>query len=707
MRQNGYWPARENPRPAMLSSRRIVPVLVCSALIVAALRGDDGMWLLNNPPLKDLKAKYGFEPTPAWLEHVQKASVRFNNGGSGSFASADGLVVTNHHVASDAIHKLSDAGHNYLRDGFHAKTRAEEKKCVDLELNVLSSIEDVTDRINAAVKTGRPAAEAQVARQTAMAEVEKESLEKTGLRSDVVTLYQGGQYHLYRYKRYTDVRLVWAPEQQAAFFGGDPDNFGYPRYGLDVALFRVYENGQPAQVEHCLKWNPSGTRAGELVFITGHPGSTQRLITMAELEYARDVQVPGIMNYLKNREVLLNSYSKRGEEQARRARDELLTIENSRKVYDGRISGLLDPALIAAKRAEEEALRRFAADHPELGAADAWDRIAEAQQVIALRAPRHNLLEAYAFNSDLFARARSILRAADERTKPNGERLREFRDSAKTEFELALFSEEPIYPDFEILRIKNFLEYLAMQLGANDPGVQAALGGKAPGVRAQELVTGTKLQDLAYRRKLYAMSAAELAKVDDPMLALARAVDADARAGRKIIETQNEIKQQAHARIAKVRYAKDGDKVSPDATFTLRMSYGTVKGVTEDGVAVPPYTRLAGTFTRAAEHNNVSPYDLPASWAKAKDRLKGDTPYNFIHTCYSIGGNSGSPTLNRHGEFIGILFDGNIHSLVWNYAYTDTVARSVSVDVRGILEAMRTIYGAEALVAEILGRAGR
>ncbi|HYC69917.1 MAG TPA: S46 family peptidase [Opitutaceae bacterium] len=687
----------------MSSPGRIASILIATALLAAASHADDGMWLLNNPPAKQLKDKHGFEPTPAWLEHVQKSSVRFNNGGSGSFASADGLVVTNHHVASDAIHKLSDAQHNYLRDGFHAKSRAEELKCVDLELNVLMSIEDVTERINAAVKPGMAAGDAQVARQTAMAEVEKESIDRTGLRSDVVTLYQGGQYHLYRYKRYTDVRLVWAPEQQAAFFGGDPDNFGYPRYCLDVTLFRVYENGQPVKVDHFFKWNPNGTRDGELVFITGHPGSTQRLITMAELEYARDIQVPGVMNYLKNREVLLNSYSKRGEEQARRARDELLTIENSRKVYDGRISGLLDPALLAAKRAEEEALKKFASDHPELGAADAWDKIAEAQQVIALRAPRHNLLEAYAFNSDLFGRARAILRSAAERGKPNGERLREFRDSAKTEFELALFSEEPIYADFEILKVKNYLEYVAMQLGANDPVVQAALGGKAPGVRAQELVTGTQLQDLAYRRKLYAMSAEELAKVDDPMLALARAVDADARAGRKIIETQNEIKQQAHARIAKVRYAKDGDKVSPDATFTLRMSYGTVKGVTEDGVAVPPYTNLAGTFTRAAEHNNVTPYDLPASWLKAKERLKGDAPYNFIHTCYSIGGNSGSPTLNRNGEFIGILFDGNIHSLVWNYAYSDAVARSVSVDVRGILEAMKTIYGADALVAEILG----
>lgn len=682
---------------------RSLTALLATLFVAAALRADDGMWLLNNPPLKDLKERYGFTPTPAWLEHVQKASVRLNNGGSGSFASADGLVVTNHHVASDAIYKLSTKEKNYLEDGFHARTRAEELKCVDLELNVLMEIEDVTARINAAVTPGMAPADAQVARQGAMAAVEKESLERTGLRSDVVTLYQGGQYHLYRYKRYTDVRLVWAPEQQAAFFGGDPDNFEYPRFNLDVALLRVYENGQPARVQHYLKWNPHGTQAGDLVFITGHPGSTQRLITLAELEYARDIQVPRVMAYLKNREVLLGSYSARSEENARRAKDELFSIQNSRKVYDGRISGLLDPALLAAKRAEEAGLRQFAADHPELGAADAWDRIAEAQQVIALRAPRHNLLEAYAFNSDLFSKARTLLRAATERAKPNGERLREFRDSAKTEFELALFSEEPIYKDFEMLKVKNYLEYLAMELGANDPMVQAALGGQAPAVRAAALVNGTKIDDVAFRRQLYAMTPEELARVDDPMLALARALDADARAGRKLIETQNEIKQQAHARIAQVRYAKDGDKVSPDATFTLRLAYGTTKGLEQDGEWIPPYTDIAGTFTRAAARNFVPPYHLPASWLGAKDRLKGDTPYNFIHTCYSIGGNSGSPTLDRNGEFIGILFDGNIHSLVWNYAYTDTVARSVSVDVRGILEAMRTVYGADALVAEILG----
>lgn len=677
--------------------------MVCAASC-GSLRADDGMWLLNNPPLTQLKERYGFEPSAEWLERVQKGSVRFNNGGSGSFASADGLIVTNHHVAADAIYKLSTKERDLLKDGFLARTRDEELQCVDLELNVLMSVEDVTARVNAGVRADMGAAEALAARNAARAAIETESLEQTGLRSDVVALYQGAQFHLYRYKVYTDVRLVWAPEEAVAFFGGDPDNFEYPRFNLDVTLVRAYENGQPARVEHFLKWNPAGTKAGDLVFLTGHPGTTQRLITMAELEYARDVQVPASLRYLKSREVLLNSYSKSSPENARRALDEIRSIENSRKVWDGRIAGLLDPALIAAKQAEEESLRKFAQDKPELDAHDAWDRIAEAQQVIARQAARYNLLEAYQFNSDLFSLARRLVRVADERAKPNGERLTEYRDSAKNTFELSLFSGKPIYPDLEQLKLQHFLTVLAMELGANDPVVRLALDGKSPAVRAAELINGTKVGDVAVRRELYTQDAAALARSGDAMIQFARAIDEHARTVRKTLEQAGETKTQAHARIAKVRYAKDGDKVSPDATFTLRLSYGAVKGIEQGGQTILPYTKIGGMFERAAERNNTAPYSIPASWDAAKAKLNLDTPYNFISTNYSIGGNSGSPTLNRDGEFIGIIFDGNIHTLVWNYAYTDTLARSVSVDVRAILEAMRKVYGADHLVAELVGK---
>ncbi|WP_415909813.1 S46 family peptidase [Oleiharenicola sp. Vm1] len=683
---------------------RFPRLIVTSLLLATAARADDGMWLLNAPPLAELKQRYGFEPTPAWLEHVQKSAVRFNNGGSGSFASADGLIITNHHVGIDSLHKLSTKERDLLKQGYLARSRAEELKCVDLELNVLMSIEDVTARVNAGVKPGMSPAEALAARNAAKAAIEKESLAATGLRSDIVTLFQGARYHLYRYKRYTDVRLVFAPEEQAAFFGGDPDNFEYPRYNLDVTIFRAYENGQPAKVEHFLKWNPAGTKEGDLVFLAGHPGSTQRLITLAELEYARDVQLANSLRWLKSREVLLNSYSKSAPENARRAQDELRTIENSRKVWDGRIAGLLDPQLIAAKKAEEDALRKFAADQPALGAADAWDKIAAAQQVIARTATRYAFLETYNANSDLFKIARDLLRATAERPKADGDRLSDYRDARKAPFEFALFSAKPIYEDLEELKLAHFLTLMAMELGANDPAVVAALDGQSPTQRAAALVAGTKLKDIAVRRALYAQDAAAVAASADPMIQFARAIDGFARDARKTIEQQTEVKEQAHARIAQVRFAKDGDTTSPDATFTLRLSYGAVKGIATPAGKIPAYTQIGGTYTRAAERGFTPPFDLPASWVAAKDRLALDTPFNFISTNYSIGGNSGSPTINRDGEFVGIIFDGNIHTLVWNYAYSETQARSVSVDVRGILEAMRKIYGADAVVAELLGQ---
>lgn len=683
------------------------PTLIASSLLLAAtalVRADDGMWLLNAPPTAQLKQAYGFEPSAAWLEHVQRSAVRFNNGGSGSFASADGLIITNHHVGFDAIFKLSTKEHNLLKEGFYAKTRADERKCVDLELNVLQSIEDVTAKVNASVRADMSPAEVLAARNAAKAAIEKESFDATGLRSDIVTLYQGAQFHLYRYKVYTDVRLVFAPEEQAAFFGGDPDNFEYPRYNLDISIFRAYENGAPAKIEHFLKWNPAGTKDGDLVFLAGHPGSTQRLITMAELEYARDVQLPGSLRWMKSREVLLNSYAKRGAENARQVQDEIRGIENSRKVFDGRIVGLLDPELVAAKQAEEDALRKFAQDKPELGAGEAWEKIAAAQQVIAANAARYNYVETYALNSSLYKIARDLVRVASDRTKPNGERLPEYRDSAKNTFELALFSAKPIHPEVEQVKIQHFLTLMAMELGANDPAVKTALGGKSPAVRAAELVNGTKMLQIEARKALYGKSPEEIAKSDDAMVQLALALDPAARAVRKIIDQQGEAKQQAHARIAKVRYAKDGDRVSPDATFTLRLSYGAVKGITAGGDTIAPYTTLGGMFERAADRGNVPPYDLPESWGAAKAKMDLNVPFNFIATCYSIGGNSGSPTINRAGEFIGIIFDGNIDTLVWNYAFSDTRARSVSVDVRGIIEAMRKVYGADALVNELLGK---
>src|SRR5437762_12604402 len=490
---------------------------------------DEGMWLFNAPPLKQLKEKYQFEPTPQWLEHLLKATVRFNSGGSGSFVSANGLVITNHHVGSDCLQKFGDEQHNYLRDGFYAKTQADEKKCVDLELNVLISIEDVTARVNSAVKPGMSSDAAAGARRNAIAQIEEESKEKTRLRSDVVTLYQGGTYHLYRYKRYDDVRLVFAPEQQMAFFGGDPDNFEYPRYDLDICLFRVYENGRPAKIDNFLKFNPRGPNDGELTFVSGSPGKTDRQLTLDELADMRDRYLPYVLRMFNRREVLEMSYSARSFENARKARDDLFGDQNNRKRYDGYLAGLLDPQTWSALRAREQKLRDAIGRDPKLKSTTAaYDRIKRAEAEIAKNAPLYNYLEQErpstvgyrgprAFSGNLFKYARLLVRTIDERAKPNGERIPAFRDSAHESLELELFSTEPIYDDYEILRLNDSLTDFASQFGADNPLVQKVLAGKSPHPHAVELVSGTKLKDLAARKDLYGKEAAALQASHDPV----------------------------------------------------------------------------------------------------------------------------------------------------------------------------------------------
>jgi hypothetical protein len=680
-------------------------VLLAGLLPLA--RADEGMWLYSAPPRDQIKKKYGFDLTDAWLEHLMKSSVRFNSGGSGSFVSGDGLVITNHHVGLDALQKFSTPEHNYVRDGFYAKTAAEEIKCVDLELNVLQSIEDVTQRVNAAVPAGSTGEPAMLARRKIMAEIEKESLDKTGLRSDVVTLYQGGAYHLYRYKRYTDIRLVFAPEQQVAFFGGDPDNFEYPRYDLDICLFRVYENGQPLKPAHFLKWSAQGAQDGELTFVSGHPGSTSRLLTVPELAYTRDNQLPYLDTVLKRKEVLLAAWSARSEENARRAKDDLFGVQNSRKVRDGQLAALQDPAFFGEKVAAENAFKKQLADRPDgKDALAAYDRIAEAQKTIASVALRVRLLESApiytAFHSESFAIARELLRAGDERPKPNGERLREYSDARRESFEQDLFSDKPIHPDLEILTLSDSLTFFVEQLGASDPLVQKVLAGKSPRARAAELINGTQVRDVAFRKKLYEGGAAAVAAAHDPMIELARLVDADARAARKTAEAQSEIKQQAQAIIGKARFAVEGTGNYPDATFTLRLSYGPVLGYEENGHQVPAHTTIAGLYERNAAQHNKEPFDLPARWIAKKAALDLSTPYNFVSTADIIGGNSGSPSVNKAGEFVGIIFDGNIQSLSGDYGYEDKQARALSVHSAGIIEALRKVYEVPALADELV-----
>ncbi|MFM8890206.1 MAG: S46 family peptidase, partial [Planctomycetia bacterium] len=697
-----------------------------AAAVAGAARAEEGMWLFSHPPTAVIRAAHAdrLDATtlsPEWLLHLQQAAVRFNSGGSGSFVSADGLVLTNHHVGADSLQKLGTAERNLYRDGFLAASREEEIKCHDLELNVLVSIEDVTQRVQAAVPSGMDATEAFAARRRVMAEIEKESLASTGLRSDVVTLYQGGRYHLYRSRKYTDVRLVFAPEQQIAFFGGDADNFEFPRYDLDICLFRAYENDRPARPPHHLAWSRRPVAEGDLVFVAGHPGHTDRAKTAHELVAMRDRQLPFSLSTLNRLEVMLGSYSDEGPEERRQAMGDLFGVQNARKARQGLLAALLDPAFMTRKREAENRLEHVIARRADPGAGrpSPFARIAKAEDEIAAVALRHNLLEgAIGFNSQYFANARTILRAAAEAAKPSGERLREYRDSNRASLELSLFSEEPVYDGLEIVKLADSLTALATALGPDEPLVKQVLAGQSPRERAAELVAGTGLGRRAAaaggppradtRRALYDGGRAALDAAADPMLALARLVDPESRDLRKIVEAAGEAKRQAHAEIAEAVFASEGERVYPDATFTLRLAYGTVRGYEEGGATVPAVTDYAGLFQRARDKGETPPFDLPKRWRSLRAKLGQDrefleTPLNFVSTADIIGGNSGSPVVNAAGELVGLIFDGNIQSLLLDVAYDETRARAVSVDAAGIMAALRTVYDADRLVAELLG----
>ena len=675
--------------------------------VALPLSADEGMWLFNRPPLQQLRQRYGFAPTQAWLDHLQKSSVRFNNGGSGSFVAPNGLIVTNHHVGLDCLQKIGTPEHDYIKDGFEAKTQAAEVKCVDLELNVLMSIEDVTARVNASVTSGMAASDAERARRAVMNTIEQDSLSRTGLRSDVITLFQGGEYHLYRYKKYTDVRLVFAPEVGIAFFGGDPDNFEYPRYNLDVAFFRAYENGQPVKASDWLKFSAAGPAEGDLVFVSGHPGTTERLKTVAELQFIRDVRLPFTLRNLRRREVLLRTYSERSGENARRALDALHTVQNSRKAYLGQLGGLQDPSVMETKiRAEQDLRRRVAADaQMKAQYGDAWVQIAQLiERQRGDHEERYFLSTGNAFGGDLFSKARTIVRYVNEVPKPNAERLREYRESNLASLRHGLLSTAPIHKDLEIVlladSLANWLEH-----APNDPLVAQVLAGKSPRARATELINGTRLDQVSAREGLLSGGVSAVNASTDPMIQLALLVDPRSRALRRTYEEEvQEPLRQAYAKVANAAFRASNGNTYPDATFTLRLSFGAVKGYSGTaGPSFPAFSTIAGLYARAAEHQNAAPFDLPKSWLRNESRVNMATPFNFVATTDIIGGNSGSPVVNRNNEFVGIVFDMNLPSLVYNFAWKEEDTRTVAVHSKGILEALRNVYGATALVSELLG----
>ncbi len=664
---------------------------------------DEGMWLYNDPPLKVVQERYGVQLEQPWLDHLQRCSVRFNNGGSGSFVSPTGLVLTNHHVASDAIQKLSKEGQDLIKTGFLARSKEEELPTKDLELNVLISIEDVTDKVKGAAKPGMSDEDAEKARQAVKSALEKASLDQTGLRSDVVTLFRGGAYHLYRYKKYTDVRLVFAPEIGIAFYGGDSDNFEYPRFCLDMALFRVYENGEPLQPEDYLSWSQTPLNEGDLTFVSGHPGRTERLNTVAHLRYLRDVRNPLALRVVRRVEVLLRTFGERSPERKRRAQDDLFGYQNARKAYLGGLEGLQDPKLLQVKSERERETRRLMAMRPELKKkyGDPFAEIETALDKLRKIYPDYYLFESErAFNTRLFSIARDIHRYREETGKPNGDRLREFRESNLESLRQSLLSTAPLYDDLETAKLTDSLSFLIEMRGAGDPLVKAIMNGESPARRASQLVRDTQLKDVKAREQ-----ALEGQLAQDPMLALANLVDAESRRLRKRYEEEiSGPMQEAYGKLAQLEYELGTTLGYPDATFTLRLAFGPVAGYTVEGETIPAFTDISGLYAKGERFDQVEPYSVPQSWLQAKDKLALDTPFNFVHTPDITGGNSGSPVVNTKGELVGLIFDGNIQSLVLDFQYEDDVARAVSVDIRAILAALTDVYDAPFLVDELLAR---
>jgi hypothetical protein len=666
---------------------------------------DEGMWTFDNPPLNQLQQHYGFTPDQAWLDHVRLASVRFNDGGSGSFVSPHGLVLTNHHVALTQLQKVSSATRDYVQKGFYARAPNEELKCPDLELNVLVFTGDVTQRVQSAVTSGMSESDALKARKAEIAKIEKESTEKTGLRSDVITLYQGGEYWLYRYKKYTDIRLVFAPEQQTAFFGGDPDNFTYPRYDIDFALFRVYENGKSVDSNNYLKWNPQGAADGELVFVSGNPGLTSRLDTLSQIETQRDYTLPLNIRTMEHRLRTAKAYAALGPEQARQATRQIFGVENSLKAFRGMNQGLHDPTLIAKKRTDEEAFRALVASKPDWQAAYGhdWDAISGAESKY------REMLKAVRFRSlgwsSLSLVALNIVQYVVEVKKPDGERLEGFHDSQLDSLRFQLFSPAPVYRDFEQAMLAGFLEASRDELGPDDPFVKEVLAGNSPGEVAKEAISETKLVDENFRKALIEGGDSAVEASTDPLIVLARKVDPWRRKMIKAYEDQVEsVETPAGEGIGKARFAAYGKSLYPDATFTLRLSFGAVKGYPMNGTQAPPETTLYGLYDRAYSFGLKPPYNLPSRYLEWKASLDLTTPVDFVNTCDIIGGNSGSPVVNKRGELVGLIFDGNIEGLVGDYIYNEENNRAVAVHSRVMIEVLRKLYGAAPLADELTAK---
>lgn len=696
---------------------RIAPLLLAPAFFFhPPACADEGMWTYNDFPAARVQARYGFMPTQPWLDHLRLASVRLAGGCSASIVSPEGLVMTNHHCARRCVEVLAGlAKKDYEHTGFLARSARDEVRCPDMEVNQLTDISDVTGRVTAATQ-GLAPAEFAGAQKAVTAAIEKECATSDALRCEVVTLFRGGRYDLYRYRRLQDVRLAFAPEAAIAFFGGDPDNFMFPRHDLDVTFLRLYgADGKPMQTPDYLAWSGGTLKEGDLTFVAGNPGNTSRGYTVSQLEDDRDFRLPKAMNRAAELRGFVTGYQSRGPEQKRHSQSLLFGIENQLKLLKGHHEALADRALYGVLAAKEQDFRGRVEADPALAQkyGAVWPRIAALVQKQQADRKDYDALER-GMTSDLFDIARKLVRYAAEVPKPNGERLREYSDARLPQLKQGLMAERPMYAELETATLGWSLAKLREDLGPDHPVVKRVFGNRSAQQVARAAVHGSRLGELradatgnavrGYRKTLFDGGPAAIDAARDPMLELARALDGDARVVRKRVETEVDGPlRQEQERLADARLAAYRDRGYPDATFTPRVSYGSVSGFAEGGAAVAPFTRMAGAFER---HTGAEPFALPASWLAAKGRLDLQTPMNFVTTNDIIGGNSGSPMVDRNGEIVGLVFDGNIHSLGGDYGYDEAVNRAVAVHSAALIEALDKVYGARRLVTEIAAARG-
>ncbi len=660
------------------------------------------MWTFDAPPLEYWKARYNFTPPPQWLEHVRLASVRLPNC-SASFVSSQGLVMSNHHCARTCISAVSPADTNYQRTGFVASSQREEKKCPGLYVDQLQSMQDVTARVRAKVTATDVATRVQQ-RDAEIQAVQNECSQSTGLICQVVGMYQGGMYSLYRYKRFNDIRLVMAPEEEISFFGGDPDNFTYPRYDLDLSMFRVYENDAPHKPKDFLKWSTSGPAENEVVFVTGNPGSTGRLLTVAQMEYLRDVTYPAQLAGLARQIKGLKQVSALSEENKRKYENAVFGAENSQKAITGYLSGLKDSTIMSRKRTFEREFRaRVAADtklRAEYGSA--WDEVERAQKELASIALQ---LRYYPLSgSTLLNYAAAIALLPAQAALPDSARLPGFRGNLLTQMRNALLNPNPIDVPLETQFVASYLQAAQQELDPKDPFVAAFLAGRTPEAAAAALLKTSTLADAAARKALVEGGASAVTSSTDPLIVAARKIapaytQLAARSARL-----NTIISASAEKVGQAQFAVYGTKLPPDATFTLRISDGVVKTYPMNGTIAPFRTSFYGLYARSAEFNDKEPFHLPERWKQARTKLDLATPLDFVSTNDIIGGNSGSPVINKNAEVVGLIFDSNIEALPNRFIFTDEVARSVSVHSRAITEALRNVYGAAWIAAELEGR---